>query len=307
MLLTFALQALLARHETYMAEAEEERRKMGAQIDGLESEKRELEASNAKTIEENRYLLNQLEELNNNVADSDAQINALTATLESTRKELTKLSSLAAQASQLEAQLTVMEAEQSGLQGQVTEKVEEAHTNTQRWKSAERTVSALSEQVDHIEKEAREEKDRHAEIVARLERRRTVERELESAAGRLKGAAAATTMGRGNGSGTVISSFVKDILQDNANLQMGIVELREMLTGSNEEVENLREQMMLHQPAVCPLPSLSYTPIWKQLGFHDLFHRLLKYPWEQYLSHSISPLDNMLTPTCVDRPQRHQP
>lgn len=186
MLLTFALQALLARHETYMAEAEEERRQMGAKIHGIESEKKELETSNSKTIEENRYLLDQLEELNNNVSNSDAQIAALTTTLASTRKEMTRLSSLAAQASQLEAQLTAMENEQLGLQSQVTEKVEEAQTITQRWKSAERTVSTLSEQVDRIEKEAREERVRHAEIVVRLERRRAVERELESAAGRLK-------------------------------------------------------------------------------------------------------------------------
>lgn len=41
-------------------------------------------------------------------------------------------------------------------------------------------------------------------------------------------------------------------------MQMGIVELREMLMGSNEEVENLREQMMLHQPAVCVPSSLPY-------------------------------------------------
>lgn len=75
-----------------------------------------------------------------------------------------------------------------------------------------------------------------------------MERELETAAGRLKGAAAATTLGKDYGGSSVVSHFVKDILQDNANLQSGIVELRDMLLGSNAEVENLREQMMLHQP-----------------------------------------------------------
>ena len=75
--LTFALQALLARHEAYMVEAEEERRKMGASVDKLESDKKELEASNARTIEENRYLLDQLEELNNTVSDADGQIVSL--------------------------------------------------------------------------------------------------------------------------------------------------------------------------------------------------------------------------------------
>ncbi|KAL9104517.1 MAG: hypothetical protein Q9163_000548 [Psora crenata] len=250
MSLIFALQALLARHEAYMAEAEEERRRMGITISRLIMDKKELEASNAKTIEENRYLLDQLEQLNNNVSDSDAQIRTLSATLESTRKEMDKMAALAAQTLQLETQLSMMEAEQARLLSEVVSKGEETQTAIQRWRSAERTVNALSEQVDRIEKEAREERARHTEVVARLERRRAVDRELEAAAGRLKGAAAATTMGDRKGSGNVVSNFVKDILQDNANLQMGIVELREMLSGSNEEVENLREQMMLHQPVL---------------------------------------------------------
>ncbi|KAK4693329.1 hypothetical protein P7C71_g4053, partial [Lecanoromycetidae sp. Uapishka_2] len=240
-------QALLARHEAYIKDAEEERRKMGVNVDKLEADKKELEAANARTIEENRYLLDQLEEMNNAVSTSDAHILSLNTTLQSTRKELERLTVLAAQASHLEAQLASMEKEQADLQNQVVSKGNEERTAVQRWKGAERIVSTLHEQVDRIEREAKEERARHAEVVARFERRRAVERELESAAGRLKGAAAATTLDK-DGNSTVVSHFVKDILQDNANLQMGIVELREMLIGSNEEVENLREQMMLHQP-----------------------------------------------------------
>jgi len=74
-----------------------------------------------------------------------------------------------------------------------------------------------------------------------------VEKELDTAAGRLKGAAA-MTVGNGRQGSSVVSHFVKDILQDNANLQIGIVELREMLMNSNDEVQSLREQLLLHQP-----------------------------------------------------------
>ena len=251
MSLTFALQALLARHEAYMAEAEEERRKMGASVDRLEEEKKALEACNAKTIEENRYLLDQLEELNDTVSNADAQIVSLNTTLQSTMKELDRLTALAAQTSHLEKQLATLELEQQGLLEKVGSKEDSEKSAIQRWKDAERTVNELQEQVERIEKEAREERARHTEVVARFERRRTVERELENAAGRLKGAAAAKGMGKedgNNNNNNVVSSFVNDILQDNANLQLGIVELRDMLMGSNEEVENLREQMMLHQP-----------------------------------------------------------
>ena len=247
MSLTFPLQALLSRHEAYMAEAEAERSKMAASIDKLEKDKKEVEAANVRTIEENRYLLDQLEEINSTVANADAEISSLKITLESTRKELDRLTVLAAGTSQLEAQLAAMEKEQDELQKQLECTEDMERTAIQRWKGAERTIGTLQDQIDRIEREAKEERARHAEVVARFERRRAVERELESAAGRLKGAAAATTLEK-NGGNSVVSHFVKDILQDNANLQMGIVELRELLMGSNLEVENLREQIILHQP-----------------------------------------------------------
>ena len=235
-----------------MNDAEEERRKMGDNINKLEADKKELEAANARTIEENRYLLDQLEQINNSVSDADAQILSLNTTLESTSRELGRLTALADRASSLETQLLNMEKEQVDLQQQLSLTEAEGRTAIQRWKGAERTVGALQEQVDRMEREAREERARHAEVMARFERRRAVDSEPENAASRLKGAAAATIFEK-NGSNTVVSHFVKDILQDNANLQMGIVELREMLMGSNEEVQNLREQMMLHQP-VRPQP-----------------------------------------------------
>ena len=247
MSLTFSLKALLARHEEYIAEAAVERRRMAGSIEKLETDKKELQASNNQTIEENRYLLDQLENMNDTVSDSDAQIQSLNATLESTRKELDRLTALAAQTSHLEAQLTGLELEATNLRRQLASRDEEKKTAVQRWKGAERTISTLQDQVDRIDQEAREERSRNAEVVKRLERRRAVDVELENAAGRLKSAAAATTL-KTDGSNSVVSHFVKDILQDNANLQLGIVELREMLMGSNEEVESLREQMILHQP-----------------------------------------------------------
>ena len=248
MSLTFALQALLERHELNMAEAEEERSKMASSIEKLEMDKRELEIKNVKTIQENRSLLDQLEDLNNTVTSSDAHIQSLTKTLETTRQELHRLTILAARTSKLEEQLLAMETDQSNLQIQLATSEEESRSALQRWKRAERMIEHMKEQVDRIEREAREERERHVEVVGRMERRIIVEKELESAAGRLKGAAATTSLGRPNTGSNVISHFVKDILHDNANLQMGIVELRELLMNSNEEVENLREQMKIHQP-----------------------------------------------------------
>ena len=229
---------------------------MGEVIDNLEGDKMELEESNLKIIAENRQLLDQLEDLNNQVCDSDAEISALTATLQSTRQQIQRLSTLADRATELEMQLVNMETEYANLQSEYTNSADQNKTAVQRWKRAEGTISYLSDQIDQIEREAKEERERHVEVLGRLERRRAVEKELENAAGRLKGAAAAKTFNSNSQGSSVVSHFVRDILQDNANLQMGVVELREMLMGSNTEVESLREQLLLHQPMDVGTPTL---------------------------------------------------
>jgi hypothetical protein len=268
--LTFALQALLVRHEAYILDSEQERASMSATIETLAADKRELEAKNAKTAEENRSLLEQLDGLNDAVAQSDEQIQTLTETLEKTQAELARVSVLAMRTEALERELALIEREQAHLQETITSTKEDERSAIQRWRNAERMIYSLQDQMDRIERESREERERHIEVVGRMERRRAVEKELQSAAGRLKGAAAAKTTGS-----NVVSHFVKDILQDNANLQMGIVELREMLINSNEEVERLREQLQFHQP-ISPNQSCITTPtLQKELGFEPIVNQEL--------------------------------
>jgi hypothetical protein len=248
MSLTFALQALLHRHETYVAEAEQDRSRLLATMEKLERDKREMQATNARMVEENRNLLEQLEGLNKAVGSSDAEIKTLTEKLEHTHSQFRELAMSAARASELEAQLSAMEAEQLQLQQQLILTQEEEKSAVQRWRKAECTLRDLQDQLDQLEQDAHQEREQHAEMIQRMERRRAVERELDGAAGRLKGAAAAAAMDRNQNGNGVVSKFVRDILQDNANLQMGIVELRDMLESSNQEVENLREQILQHQP-----------------------------------------------------------
>ncbi|KAJ5580176.1 uncharacterized protein N7459_006161 [Penicillium hispanicum] len=245
--LTFALQALLHRHESYMAEAEEDRQRLVDTVDMLEHEKRQVQTENARLVEENRSLLEQLDGLNKAVAESDDHVQSLTLTLERTQSELRRLTVAASRAAELEAQLSLMEMEQSKLQENLSSAQDDEKSAVQRWRDAEHAIRDLHDQVEYIEAEAREERERHEELVQRMERKRNVERELDNAAGRLKGAAAASELGRKSGT-PVISRFVKDILQDNANLQVGIMELRELLESSNQEVQSLRDQVLTHQP-----------------------------------------------------------
>ncbi|KAI8933638.1 hypothetical protein NX059_009362 [Plenodomus lindquistii] len=260
--LTFALQALLVRHEAYVADSERERKEMISTIETLEREKLELEAKNAETIKANRDLLDRLEHLNEAVTNSDAHIQALSDTLRSTEEEVDRLTALAARTNQLEHQLLDLELQQSQLQNNLDLKSIDERTAIQRWKTAERTIGDLQDQIDRIEKESREERKRHVEVIARMERRMVVEGELSTAANRLKAKA-----GQEKPGSTVVSHFVKDILLDNANLQHGILELREMLSNSNEEVERLRDQLKLHQPISQSPPEDVATPsLQKELG-----------------------------------------
>lgn len=258
--LMFSLQALLMRHEAYIADSERERKAMTAHIEELESEKLALEKKNATAIEENRNLLDQLETLNNSVAESDTQVTNLQATLRQTQQELHRLTGLAARTERLEHQLAEFEREQASWHATLEEKETSEKSAIRRWKQAERTLSDLQDEMERIEREAKEEKERHVEVLNRMERKHAVERELDSAAGRLKGAAALKSGGNDTGSPNVVSHFVKDILQDNANLQMGIVELRDMLHTSNEEVETLRRQLSEHQPIVDEADIAQPTP-----------------------------------------------
>ncbi|KAF2853496.1 hypothetical protein T440DRAFT_465885, partial [Plenodomus tracheiphilus IPT5] len=255
-------QALLVRHEAYVADSERERKEMLSTIETLEREKLELEAKNAQTIKANRDLLDRLEHLNEAVTNSDAHIQALSDTLRSTEEEVERLTALAARTHQLEQQLLDLEREQSHLQNNLDAKSIDERTAIQRWKTAERTIGDLQDQIDRIEKESREERKRHVEVVARMERRIVVEGELNTAASRLKAKA-----GQDKPSTNVVSHFVKDILLDNANLQHGILELREMLSNSNEEVERLRDQLKVHQPISASPPEDVSTPsLQKELG-----------------------------------------
>lgn len=231
-----------------MADAERDRGELTVRIEQLESNNKELEAMNARMIEENKDLIDQLEALNTTVTDSEAHVKLLEATLLSSQQTIRRLEAETTRAEALERQIASLEEEQANLQGNLLLSREEARTAASRWKRAERGINDLQEQLERMEKETREEREHHVQMMGRIERQREMEKELNTAAGRLKGAAAAKSLDQGNGGSHVVGHFVRDLLQDNANLQYGIAELREMLMNSNDEIQALRDQLEYHQP-----------------------------------------------------------
>lgn len=164
MSLTFALQALLLRHETYVADAEQERRRMMDIIDALERDNTELEQRNKRTIQENRDLIDQLEALNSAVKDSETKVQSLTEVLHSTEHELERINGLASRTEQLHTQLGRLEDDLTVANSLVVTTKEQHRASTLRWQQAERTIFNLNSQMEQIDREAREERDRHAEV-----------------------------------------------------------------------------------------------------------------------------------------------
>lgn len=233
-----------------MADAERDRLDLTHRIEKLEMDKLELEAANAAKIEENRNLLDQLENLNNNVVESDSKIRSLEASLLTSMQSVRRLESTSARAADAERHLLMLEEEQEKLHFELRTTREDARTQSQRSKEAQRNLIDLQDQLDRIEKEAQQERERHADVLRRMERQREVDKQLDVAAGRLKGAAASKNMHNDGKTGKVINNFVRDLLQDNATLQLGIAELREMLMNSNDEIQSLRDQLDYHEPKV---------------------------------------------------------
>ncbi|KAK4133909.1 hypothetical protein BT67DRAFT_449980 [Trichocladium antarcticum] len=258
--LTVALQSLLARHEAYMASAERDRLELTARIEQLERDNIELEAKNKAVTDENHNLQEELDQLSDTVKDAETKIEFLEETLRDSQREVRRLEIAAERAATLERQIAVLEEEQLVLQTTIVRTQEEARTAMYRWRQAEKRLGDLQDQLERMEKEAREERERHVEVMGRMARQRVMEKELNTAAGRLKGAAAAKSMTDIRSGGNVVSHFVRDLLQDNAHLQVGMAELREMLLSSNDEIQMLREQLMYHQPVEGPEPGSPGSP-----------------------------------------------
>ncbi|KAG6040293.1 hypothetical protein E4U41_000978 [Claviceps citrina] len=231
-----------------MADAERERLSLHERIERLEMDKHDLEIENASKIEENRSLLEQLEALNNSLSDSDSKIKTLESGLLYSQQAVRRLEAAASRAEDAERHLAALEEETDRLLNELRTSKDDARTHIQRFKEAQRGIMDLQDQLERVENEARLERQSHAEIVEKLERQRDIEKQLDAAAGRLKGAAATKSLHGRNSGSNIVGHFVRDLLQDNANLQLGISEMREMLMNSNDEIQLLRDQLVQHQP-----------------------------------------------------------
>lgn len=247
--LTFALQALLDRHESFVKESQAEQARSAAYVVELEVERANLQANNESIRIENRGLLEKLEQVDAELGAKEDRVKELENLLQDCEKEVTRLNNLRHLTLDLEHKLDEVERERAEALQVAQDCKAESRSTIARWRESERKIKELEREVRRIELKANADLQRHEEIVTRLSRGHELERSLSLSEGRLKASTAIQTMRDGNPRAKqVVSNFVRDILQDNVNLQAGIAELRQLLATSNEEVQTLRERVILHQP-----------------------------------------------------------
>lgn len=237
--LTWSLQALLARHEAYIADTQAELAQRRESVANLETKNEQLRLENTRVVADNKALLSRLEAINNSVDESDARITALTSTLRSTELETQRLRVLAARTETLEGQLTRLEIEQDRLWNTLETTAEEERVASRGWRESQRMVLDLQSQMEMIENEAKTERLRLEETNQRSEWQRDVPT--------LQKRANSNETLRANGKDAV-TSFVRELLEDNAKLQLSAVELEGCLVRSQEESERLRGQQEVANP-----------------------------------------------------------
>ena len=247
MSLTWCLQTLLVRHEAYVVEAEEGRSRMDATIRTLEAEKRTLQMDNIKSIEENRSLLDLLEEMNTSIGDSEAEQESLKSRLLSTQQELHRVAMMAARTMRLEMELETMEQEHDQLHQALISAQGHERRATQKWRKAERSTGHLQEELERLELEAAEERQEHAEAVARLERVQGTATSRTSSGKRRRSGSRSRGPDEMREGGAVVSNFMQGVLQDNMKLHTDLSELRGMLINAHDETDRLRDHILIHQ------------------------------------------------------------
>lgn len=252
--LTFSLQTLLQRHEAYIAQSSKEKDQMMAQISLLQLQKSALDTDNCRYIAENRQLLNTLASLNEHSDEIEARNGSLSATLQSTQAELGRLSSLAVRTKDLETQLLLYEQEQLDLRTRVTFSEEQESRAVQRWHAAERSLGDVQDQIEQIEAEARRSQEPYVvisgEAVLEPAPQSVVAdpqpndgHQPNRSPGILSSSRSALGSRPYDADGKVVTSFVRDILEDNSQLQSGLLKMQDLLRQSSEEIHRLRKEI----------------------------------------------------------------
>lgn len=209
-------QALLVRHQDYVATAENDKAEMRSEILELTERLKLADSESAKISDNNSQLIKQMSIVNDSLFVSEAKVEQLTRTLQDQHSQLTKVNNKATKTEGLESQITMLESAQENLQQECHNAMQEKRLAEARWRKTERMLEKLTVQYEKLEQESMSSdasprpQDLYTEPV------------------------------------TPIQGFIKNVLQENSSLEHTVTELREKLSFFKEEVKDLRTQLSVH-------------------------------------------------------------
>lgn len=240
-------QTLLARHDNYVKEVEEERRYFLAEIerqssfaklvDELELNNRELEHRNLCTMRDNALLLKRLEDLNASLNETEVQNHQLRTTLVETESEVGRLSHKTVKAKGLESQILTLELERSGLEKEMETLACSNNQNHSRYAQAKRQIVELQRQLEQIQSFETERLHDQLEFSVMT----TLDVLEHGSVFDSHGSESSSTEEK------ELKEFVSELLSSNTALEKNSSEMRRILENSQDEIASLRQQLQQQQ------------------------------------------------------------
>lgn len=208
-------QAILVRHQDYIATAENEKAERISTINTLKERINLANFDISKSTASNAQLVKQVSVVSESLFVSEAKVEQLTRTLQDQHSQLVKANNSAAKTESLESQISILESARETLQQECQMAVREKRLAEARWRKTERKLEKLTVQYERLEEEA-----------------------VDGIDPSVQGKSSSP-----NEPATPMQDFIKTLLQENASLEATAFDLREQLAASKEELKDLRNQL----------------------------------------------------------------
>lgn len=260
-------QHLIERHDRYVAEMQSERRTFEVElerqsdlariVDELESNNRDLEDENMRTMRENAALLKRLEDLSASLSSADHHNEELRSTLMSTEDHVGLLSRKAAKAKSLEFEVTNLESQRQEIEQEMSALILNNKQSDVRYKQAEIQIAALHRQLEHIQSAEADHLD--DSLPANIPEPRQISRVCQTSVDPLD------LPGD--------SDLLSNLLNSNRSLEEGTADLLRVLQESQDEISSLREQLALHRAELrAPEDNVPRKTVSQELHQHHHYH-----------------------------------
>lgn len=208
-------QAILVRHQGYIATAEKEKAERISTINTLKERINLANLDISKSTANNAQLVKQVSVVSESLFVSEAKVEQLTRTLQDQHSQLVKANNSAAKTESLESQISILESTRETLQQECQMAVREKRLAEARWRKTERKLEKLTLQYERLEEEAVDGIDLSGQVNSNSP----------------------------NEPATPMQEFIKTLLQENSALEATAFDLREQLAASKEELKDLRNQL----------------------------------------------------------------